>query len=187
MKNNVHITRLLNNWQAGDSQALDTIIDHVYQELRHLANIQLQNSSKTKSIQCHDLVAEAYLRLVKVENMDWNDRNHFFSLAAKIMRRVLVDEYRKGVTQKRNHYNTLITYNDADLVEKQNSLELDKLDDAIKTLEKLDPKQAEIVTLRFFGGLLVDEIADVLSVSTRTIRREWAVARLWLHKELKNS
>jgi RNA polymerase sigma factor (TIGR02999 family) len=167
---------------------LDNIIDHVYQELRHLANIQLQNhNNSNNSIQCHDLVAEAYLRLVKVENMNWTDRNHFFSLAAKIMRRVLVDEYRKGITQKRGQFKTLVTYNDVATAEKQDSLVLDKIDDAIQTLEKLDPRQAEIVTMRFFGGLLVEEIADILSVSTRTIRREWAVARLWLHKELENS
>ncbi len=184
VQNPVHITKLLNRWQAGDSQALDEIIPHVYQQLRQLAQIQLRNNNKN-SIQCSELVAEAYLRLIDVKNINWNDRNHFFSVAARTMRRVLVDNYRKKKSNKRGNNQTLLTFKEDTNGSQENSIELDKLEDALSALEKLDARQAEIVTMRFFGGLKNAEIAEILSVSERTIKRDWAVARLWLFRELK--
>lgn len=183
MTNKIHVTLLLNQWQAGDKQALDNIIPLVYQELRQLATAQL-NRNKKNSIQCTELVAEAYIRLIDTDNINWNDRNHFYSMAARTMRRVLVDKFRKNNADKRGNNQTLLTFKDDSENAQQQTLELDKLEDALTELEKLDSRQAEIVTLRFFGGLKSQEIAEVLSVSTRTVRRDWSVAKLWLFREV---
>ena len=179
----IHITQLLNRWQTGDSQALDEIIPHVYQQLRQLAQAQLSRDNKN-SIQCNELVAEAYIRLIDINNISWNNRNHFFSIAAKIMRRVLVENYRKKHADKRGKNQTLLTFREDSNSPNEKTIELDKLEDALIQLEKLDTRQAEIVTLRFFGGLKNTEIAEILGLSERTIKREWAVARLWLFREL---
>lgn len=183
MTNKIHVTLLLNQWQAGDKQALDNIIPLVYQELRQLATAQL-NRNKKNSIQCTELVAEAYIRLIDTDNINWNDRNHFYSMAARTMRRVLVDKFRKNNADKRGNNQTLLTFKDDSENAQQQTLELDKLEDALTELEKLDSRQAEIVTLRFFGGLKSQEIAEVLSVSARTVRRDWSVAKLWLFREV---
>ena len=182
-KNSLHVTLLLNRWQAGDKIALDNLIPLVYQELRQLATAQL-NRNKSNSIQCTELVAEAYIRLIDVDNINWNNRNHFFSMAARTMRRVLVDKFRKNNANKRGNNKTLLTFKDDSETSQEQTLALDQLEDALVELEKLDPRQAEIVTMRFFGGLKSQEIAEILSVSTRTVRREWAVAKLWLFREL---
>ena len=180
----IQVTMLLNRWQAGDKKALDSLIPLVYQELRQLAKAQLLRNRKN-SIQCTELVSEAYMRLVDTKNISWNDRTHFFSMAARTMRRVLVDKFRKSNTGKRNNNQTLLTYNDQSSLNNTQILKLDELEEALENLELLDPRQAEIVTLRFFGGLTSKEIAEVLNLSTRTIRREWALARVWLHLQLK--
>jgi RNA polymerase sigma factor (TIGR02999 family) len=180
----IQVTLLLNRWQAGDKAALDRLIPMVYQELRRLAKAQLQRNLKN-SIQCSELVSEAYMRLVDTQNINYNDRTHFFSMAARTMRRVLVDSFRRKKTDKRGNNKTLLTFIDDSTTENTQTIQLDELEDALVKLEKLDATQAEIVTLRFFGGLKSQEISEILNISTRTIRREWAMARIWLHRQLK--
>lgn len=179
----IQVTLLLNRWQAGDKDALDSLIPMVYQELRQLAKAQLQRNNN--SIQCTELVSEAYMRLIDTQNINYNDRTHFFSMAARTMRRVLVDNFRKKKTDKRGNNQTLLTYIDDSTAENSSAIALDELEEALLKLEKLDATQAEIVTLRYFGGLKSQEIADILNISARTIRREWAMARIWLHRQLK--
>ncbi len=176
---------MLRRWQAGEGDALDELIPVVYEELRRLAAAQLRKEHKA-SIQCTELVAEAYLKLVNADQIDWQGRNHFFSIAARTMRRVLVERYRQRSAEKRGGGQTLLTYKDELGSDQQSgALELDRLDDALTELESLDPRQADIVTLRFFGGLKGEEIAQVLSISARTVKREWAAARLWLFRAMK--
>ena len=179
----IQVTLLLNRWQAGDKHALDSLIPMVYQELRQLAKAQLQRNNN--SIQCTELVSEAYMRLVDTQNINYNDRTHFFSMAARTMRRVLVDSFRKKKTDKRGNNQTLLTFYEDSSADNTQPIQLDELEEALVKLEKLDATQAEIVTLRFFGGLKSQEMADILNISTRTIRREWAMARIWLHRQLK--
>lgn len=160
----------------------------VYQELHRLAAAQLRREHQP-SIQCTELVAEAYLKLVDAKQIDWQGRNHFFSIAARTMRRVLVERYRNRHAQKRGAGQPLLTYNDelGHGIQGTDALELDRLDDALLELEALDTRQADIVTMRFFGGLAVDDIAQVLGISARTVKREWAAARLWLFRTLELS
>ena len=186
MKTKVQVTILLNRWQEGDQAALDQLIPEVYQQLRGLATAQL-NRNKKNSIQCTELVSEAYLRLIEVDNVDWKNRTHFFSMAARTMRRVLVDKFRKKNANKRGNNQTLLTLNEDIQPESKKSIDLDELEQALIKLERLDKRHSEIVTLRFFGGLNNDEIAEVLSVSSKTIQRDWTVARLWLFKQLNNA
>ncbi len=184
MSKSIQLTQLLNQWQTGNKQALDDLTPMIYHELRQLANSQLQ-TNRSNSIHCTLLVNEAYIRLIDVENINYNDRNHFFSIAARIMRRVLVDNFRKNNADKRGNNATKLTFVDEEQEDIKHSIELDYLEEALIKLEKLDQRQADIVTMRFFGGLKSVEIAEILSVSTRTIRREWVMARMWLFKELK--
>ena len=178
----IQVTLLLNRWQSGDLAALDILIPQVYEELRRLANAQLRRNKKN-SIQCTELISEAYLRLVDVNSVDWKNRTHFFSMAARTMRRVLVEQFRKSHADKRGNNQTLLTYQD-DVRADKHDIQLDQLEDALLQLEKMDPRHAEVVTLRFYGGLNNEEIADVLSVSSKTVQRDWAVARLWLFRAL---
>lgn len=175
------VTLLLQRWQQGDQDALDALIPVVYEELRRLARAQLHREHKP-TIQCTELVAEAYLKLIDAHSIDWQSRNHFFSIAARTMRRVLVERYRARNSDKRGSNQTLLTFKDELDSAPEQSLALDVLDDALNQLETLDPRQAEIVTLKFFGGMKGDEIAQILTISSRTVKREWAAARLWLFK-----
>ena len=181
MTDKQQLTLMLKQWQAGDQAALDQLIPQVYQELRRLAKLQL-NQGKN-SIQCTELISEAYLKLVDINAMDWQDRTHFYSMAARTMRRVLVDRYRQRNTDKRGNDLTLQTLVEED-TQQTHAVELDALEDALLKLEQFDPELAEIVTLKFYGGLSHQEIAGVVDSSERTIRRDWSVARLWLNREL---
>ncbi len=183
MKTKVQVTVLLNRWQEGDQAALDQLIEEVYQQLRELATAQL-NRNKKNSIQCTELVSEAYLRLIDANSVDWKNRTHFFSMAARTMRRVLVDKFRKDNADKRGNNQTLLTLKEDIQSGFKQAIDLDGLEQALIKLEALNPRQAEIVTLRFFGGLNNEEIAEILSVSSKTVQRDWSVSRLWLFKEL---
>ena len=179
-------TIMLNQWQKGDEQALEQLIPIVYGELKRLAKAQLNRDHKAQ-IQCTELISEAYLKLVNVNEVDFKDRNHFFSIAAKTMRQVLVDQFRYRSAAKRGSEPSMMTYVDEGNNGQTNSIELDKLEDALLELESLDARQAEIVTLRFFGGLKNVEIGELMGVSERTIKREWAMAKLWLHQSMNTS
>lgn len=182
-KDQGQVTIMLNHWQSGDTGALEDLMPVIYDELKRLAAAQLRRE-RNATIQCTELVAEAYLKLVDADRVDWQGRNHFFSIAARTMRRVLVDRYRSRAAQKRGGGRTLLTFNDNHQNHDGQAVELDLLDAAITELEALDPRQADIVVMKFFAGLSGEEIAQVLSISPRTVKREWAAARLWLFQSM---
>ena len=184
MSRDQHVTELLARWREGDDQAFEDLVPQIYDELRRLARAQLRRDGAA-TIQPTELVAEAYLKLVGGAQVDWHGRAHFFSIAARTMRRLLVDRYRARNAARRGSNPTHVTLEDGLAGGSQRQLELDHLDDALNELARLSPRQAEIVTLRFFGGLRGDEIAEVLGVSPRTVKREWSVARRWLYRELE--
>jgi RNA polymerase sigma factor (TIGR02999 family) len=181
------ITRLLHNWQSGDRSAFDRLVPLVYEELRLLASRQLAGEWRANHLQTTAVVSEAYLRLFGQREVDWQDRGHFFAIAAQMMRRILVDHARREQRHKRGGGATHVEISEAKDVAAAASVDaVDAvaLDRALGKLEQLDPDQARIVELRFFGGLSIDETAAVLRVSPATIKREWALAKGWLHTEL---
>ena len=178
------MTELLNNWQQGDASALEALVPQVYAELRRLAGAQIGRDAGA-TIQPTELVAEAYLKLVDAQHIDLQNRTHFFSIAARTMRRVLVDRYRARHADRRGAGQVMLTLQDDADSGPRRDLELDRLDDALNALAELNARQAEIVTLRFFGGLKGDEISEALGISPRTVKREWSVARRWLYREME--
>lgn len=180
------ITHLLHQWQGGDSQAFERLIPLVYEELHTLASRQLAREWRYDSMQTTAVVNEAYLKLFGQREIDWQNRGHFFALAAQLMRRILVDHARRQLRQKRGSGSPPLELNDA-LVSPEaavDAVDAIDLDRALQKLEQLDPDQGKIVEMRFFGGLTVEETAAVLGVSPTTVKREWAVAKGWLHREL---
>jgi RNA polymerase sigma factor (TIGR02999 family) len=177
-------TRLLRAWAGGDLAALDQLTPRVYRELRRIAGHLMQNERPDQSIQATALVHEAYLKLVDVENVDWQHRAHFFAVSAQIMRRILLDRARSRVAAKRGGKVARINLDDAPDVSAEPAAELIALDDALLALANLDTRKARVVELRFFGGLTVKETAGVLKVSPDTVTRDWSLARAWLLREL---
>ena len=172
------VTELLGRWQDGDCAALDELLTSVYAELKRLAKNQLHRDGSA-TIAPTELVAEAYLKLVDIDQVDWQGRAHFMSIAARTMRRVLVERYRHRQAARRDAGHSLLALSAIDQGSSK-AIELERLDDALDDLARLDPRQAEIVTLRFFGGLDSEQIAAALDISPRTVKREWAAAKLWL-------
>jgi RNA polymerase sigma factor (TIGR02999 family) len=183
MSNAAQITLLLQRWQHGDGEALEDMLPVVYQKLQQLAAAQLRRDAGA-TIQPTELVAEAYLRLVDIDAVDWRGRAHFYSLAARVMRRVLVERYRRRQAARRGGGITLLTLDAEQAGPERSTLQLDQLEQALLQLERLDPRQAEIVTLKFFGGLTALEIGSALALSETTVKREWAAARIWLFDAL---
>ena len=182
------ITRLLHDWQDGSRDAFERLIPLVYDELHALAARQLAREWRHDRMQTTIVVHEAYLKLFGQREIDWQNRGHFFAIAAHLMRRILVDHARHGLRQKRGGSEAAIPLDEAlpapdQPVDAVDALDLDR---ALRKLERLDPDQARIIELRFFGGLTVEETAAALGVSPATIKREWAVAKAWLHRELAN-
>ena len=178
------VTLLLQRWDEGDTEALEELIPLVYRELLGLARAQLRRDS-TATIQPTELVAEAYLKITGTHGVDWQGRAHFFSFAARTMRRVLVERFRARSATKRGGDQVFLTFEE-ETGPGQRQLDLEALEDALQALEALDQRQAEIVTMRFYGGLGVDEVAQVLDISPRTVKREWAFARRWLFLVLED-
>lgn len=183
-----HITRLLHDWQGGSREAFERLIPLVYDELHTLAARQLAREWRHDRMQATAVVHEAYLKLFGQREIDWQNRGHFFAIAAHLMRRILVDHARHGLRQKRGGAEAAVALDDAmpapgRPVDAVDALDLDR---ALCKLERLDPDQARIIELRFFGGLTVEETAAALGVSPATIKREWAIAKGWLHRELTN-
>ena len=174
------ITRLLQGWRGGDRKALDALLPVVYKELQRLAHFQLRKERPDHTLQSAALVNEAYLRLVGLNAPQWEGRTHFFAIAAQQMRQILVDYARRHSSGKPGGLD------DSGLLEPGKGRDIDvvALDDALKTLAKIDPRKAQVVELRFFGGLNVDETAEVLKVSAVTVARDWSTARAWLHREM---
>jgi RNA polymerase sigma factor (TIGR02999 family) len=178
------VTALLNAWSQGDREALDRLMPLVYAELRKLAHHYLQSERPGATLQSTALVHEAYLRLVKHEPMDWQGRSHFFGIAARLIRQVLVDHARKRGAAKRGSGELRLAFNESMGATTAGDVDLRLLDDALTSLACLDERQGRLVELRFFAGLSVEETALVMGVSERTVKREWASARAWLFREL---
>jgi len=178
------ITALLKDWSGGDREALERLLPAVYGELKRLAASYLRSERPDHTLQPTALVHEAYLRLQGQRSVVWSNRAHFYGIAARIMRRILVDHARRRGAAKRDGAALRVTLVDADAGADDRAPELIALDSALTTLEELDPQQARIVELRFFGGLTVEETADAAGISTATVKREWRTARAWLRREI---
>ena len=179
------ITELLRRWSVGDRKAAEEVLPLVYDELRRIAASQLQLERSEHTLQATAIVHEAYLRLSEQGGLSWPSRNHFYAFAAHLIRRVLVDHARARNRAKRGGDLQRITVAElAEIAEADGSSDLEALDDALTTLEGLDPRKAAVVELRFFAGLSIEETADQLGVSPKTIDREWRRAKAWLYNEL---
>jgi RNA polymerase sigma factor (TIGR02999 family) len=171
---------------AGDSDAADALAPRIYAELRKAAHNYLRNERIGHTLQPTALVHEAFLRLVGMRQMTWENRTHFFAVAATVMRHILIDYARKRHVRVEGHIDADGTDAVARMGEEEDK-RLIALDDALKRLSEVDPRQTQIVEMKFFGGLSVEEIAHVLDLSERTVKREWAAARVWLHDEMAPS
>lgn len=180
------ITGLLQRWHAGDQKALDSLLPVVYQALEKLAHQQLRKERRDHTLQSAALVNEAYLRLLGMNSPAWESRGHFFAIAAQLMRQILVDYARKHRAGKRGGGAETICLDDSGFIEKGKSRDLDviALDDALNSLAQVDARKAQVVELRFFGGLTFEETAEILKVSSMTVSRDWSTARAWLHREM---
>jgi len=179
-----NVTALLLEWQNGRQDALDKILPIVHQELRRAARRQMAGERRGHLLQPTALVNEAFLRLVDWKNVRWQSRAHFFAVAAQLMRRILVDAARNQARVKRGGGALRVSLSEAADLPVQRRRDLVALDDALQVLDTFDPRKRQVVELRFFGGLSLDEIAGVLDVSVGTVRRDWSLARAWLHREL---
>jgi RNA polymerase sigma factor (TIGR02999 family) len=179
------VTQLLLQLRQGNKQAEEQLIPLVYGELRRIAAIHLRHESPQHSLQPTALVHEAYIRLTGTKDVNWQDRSHFFAVAATIMRRILVDHARATRALKRGSSWDPVSLNDAILPAPDRAPEILALDEALTRLEKLDGRQSKIVELRFFAGLNEEETGSALGITARTVRRDWRVAKAWLYKELK--
>jgi RNA polymerase sigma factor (TIGR02999 family) len=180
------VTRLLKAWSDGDQHALDDLLPVVYAEVRRLARSYLRRERSDHTLQPTALVHEAYLRLVDQRDVRWQNRAHFFGIAAQIMRRILVDHARMRHAGKRGNGLAPVALDDAMQVAAPDAdLDVVALDEALETLAELDPRQARIVELRYFGGLSIEETGEIVNLSPATVKREWAAARAWLRRELE--
>jgi len=178
------VTALLKEWAAGDPAALERLMPLVYEELRRLAASQLRAERRNHTLQPTALVHEAYMRLIGQRSVSWANRAHFFGIASRMMRRILVDHARRRGRNKRSPGTVYLDLGNSETVVADQTPELLALDDALTQLEKLDPQQARVVELRFFAGLSVEETAEVAGISTATVKREWATARAFLRHEI---
>ena len=179
------VTQLLMAVTHGDEGAASKLIPVVYDELRKLAGSYMRRERTDHTLQATALVHEAYLKLVEQRSVNWQSRSHFFGVAAQLMRRILIDHARGHLAQKRGGEHRKVSLDDAVLFYEQRADELLAVDDCLNRLEKIDPRQARVVELRFFGGLSVEEAAEVLAVSPKTVKRDWSVAKAWLAADLK--
>jgi RNA polymerase sigma factor (TIGR02999 family) len=177
-------TQLLRAWAKGDRAALGQLTPRVYRELRRIAGHCMQNEQSGRSIQATALVHEAWLRLIDVDHVDWQHRAHFLAVSAQIMRRILLDRARRRIAAKRGGKAARVNLDEVPDVSSGRASELIALDDALKTLAEIDPRKAQVIELRFFGGLSVEETAEVIKVSPDTVLRDWRLARAWLLAEL---
>jgi len=178
------VTQLLLAWSDGDQTALEELTPLVYAELHQLAERYMRRERAGHPLQTTALVNEAYVRLVDLQQVRWQNRAHFFAIAAQLMRHILVDFARARRYAKRGGWGRQVSLDEAAIVSKTRSAEFIALDDALKSLAEIDPRKSRLVELRFFGGLSVEETAEALNVSPRTVMREWSLARDWLYREL---
>ena len=179
-----HVTTLLLAWGDGDDSALEQLVPLVHRELRRLAQRAMAGERTNHTLQPTALVNEVYLRLVDLKSVRWNDRAHFFALSARLMRRILVDISRARCNKKRGGGAAPINLDENMVAAPQRAEDIVALDDALGRLAAFDPRRSQVVELRFFGGLGIEEIAEVLKVSRHTVMRDWTLARTWLFQEL---
>jgi RNA polymerase sigma factor (TIGR02999 family) len=178
------VTQLLERWHHGDSEALEKLMPLIYEELRKMARRYMRQQNPGHTLQTTALIHEAYLRMVKQKEKRFQNRAHFFGVAAQAMRHILVDYARARSSSKRGGGARPISLEEAALVTEERAGELVAFDDALKELERLSKRQSQVVELRYFGGLSVEETAAVLSVSPETVMRDWSMAKTWLHRAL---
>ena len=176
------VTQLLVAWSGGDQAALDQLVPLVYEDLRRIARNRMGREQPGHTLQTTALINEAYLRLVDQKHTRWQNRAHFFAIASKMMRRILVDHARRGQYQKRGGGAVQVTLAEAEGLADEGTPDLVALDEALKSLAEMDPRRSQVVELRFFGGLSIEEAAEVLKVSPTTIERDWTIAKAWLRK-----
>lgn len=178
------VTRLLNAWKGGDEAALARLTERVYAELHRIAHGYMRNEHKIDTLQTTALINEAYLRLIDVKANGWRDRAQFFALAAQVMRRILVDAARARGAHKRGGNIRHVNLEETAVVSDSPAPPVLALDDALTAFSEAAPRQARVVELRYFGGLSEGDIASVLEISPRTVRRDWEIAKAWLLREL---
>jgi RNA polymerase sigma factor (TIGR02999 family) len=181
------ITQMLVDWGNGDQAALEKLTPLVYDELHRLARRYMGRERPGHTLQTSALVNEAYIRLIDWKDIQWQNRAHFFAVSAQLMRRILVDFARSRNYAKRGGAARNVSLDEAMVVSREKGADLVALDDALDSLARLNERQSRVVELRFFGGLELDEIAEVIKVSVGTVRRDWSLARAWLHRELSRS
>lgn len=179
-----NVTQMLQAWSDGDQNALDELFAMVYEELHRLAGAYMRRERPNHTLQPTALINEAYLRLVDHSAMNWQNRAHFFGVAAKVMRHILTDYARSRGTAKRGGNVSKLVLDEGIASDQERDIDLIKLDEALGILEKINPEQSKIVELRFFGGLSIEETAKVLGVSDSTIKRQWNVTKAWLYRQL---
>ena len=178
------LTELLDDWRQGDATAIEKLTPLIYDELRRIAHRYVQRERNGNTLQTTALVNEAYLRLVGHEKPEWQNRAHFFAVTAQVMRHILIDHARRRRFVKHGGDARQVSLEEASLMTTQRAAELVALDEALDELAKLDPRKCEVVKLRYFGGLSLEETADVLGVSLMTVRRDWRAAKAWLYRHL---
>jgi len=181
------VTNLLIRWRSGDREALDALLPVVYEELRRLARHYLHLERPGHTLQSTALVHEAYVRLVGQNPPEWKDRAHFFGVAARLMRQILVDHARINRAEKRGGDSLKLTLNEGVIGAKSKDLDLLALDDALNGLAQISPQQSQIIELRFFSGLSIEDTSEVLGISPATVKRSWTAARAWLFREMNRS
>jgi RNA polymerase sigma-70 factor (ECF subfamily) len=181
------VTLLLRAWGGGDKKALDLLTPLVYRELRRIAGRMMAAERPNHTLQATALVNEAYVRLVDTQQVSWQDRAHFFALCARAMREILIDHARARGSAKRGGDQIVIELDEGLAAAPSPEANLLELDDAVKRLAEIDPRKSQVVELRFFGGLSFEETAEALKVSTKTVQRDWDLARGWLYRELRGS
>ena len=180
------VTQLLVDWGNGDKAALDRLTPLVHEELHRLAHRHMRHERPNHTLQTTALVNEAYVRLVDQRNLHWKNRAHFFSIASRLMRRILVDLARAHNGPMRGGGAPRVSLDEAAIVSQERAAELVALDEALTRLAKMDERKSKVVELRFFGGMSVEETAEALGVSPITIKRDWQTAKAWLYRELEN-
>ena len=178
------VTQLLLDWGQGDQAALDKLIPLVYQELRMLAQRHMRRENPGHTLQTTALVHEAYVRLIDQKNVRWQNRAHFFAVAARLMRRILLDRARWRLCAKRGGGARQMSLDEAADFSLDRAAEMIALDDALESLAAIDPRKSQVVEMRFFGGLSVEETAETLQVSPETVLRDWRLAKVWLLREM---
>ncbi len=180
------ITELLLAWNRGDDRARDELMPLIYDELRRVARNLLRRERPGHTLQPTALVNEAFLRMVDQSRVNWQNRAHFFGAAARLMRQVLVNHAEARQAAKRGGQAERVSINEIDLTAVEHEVDLVALDETLKRLEQIDPPQSRIVELRYFSGLTIEEIAEVMNISPATVKREWSTARAWLRRELSS-